>query len=546
MFISKLQLTNFKRFTDLTIDISEVTPSPKLVLLIGANGSGKSCIFDAFEAVSSKVKDNTFLPASYYRKNVASEFQVRAELGDNRIITRQDDNNWPENITATAFYGRSSLRHVPQLTRIALGQMSPQSFENDFDRPRMYIERDNRFENDFEEIAELILEDAFKSEKSALEIQERYIVPINAAFGRIFGEDHRTKLTLLKLIPPLNNKVANISFRKGDSVIHYNYLGNGEKEVFNILINLLVRTPLYQETVYYLDEIDLHLNTKLQYDLLKELVEHWLPDNCQLWTASHSLGFIEYANQVDHAVIVDFDDFDFDQPQTLFPQPKDRYEVFEIAVPKEFLSKVVEGKKIVFAENTDTPFYNGVGIENTIFFTAIDKNDVFFKARNLEYHGLIDRDFLNDAEIQSIRQTYTNLFILNYYSIENYFFHPDNLEEYFQTRQQPFDKSSYMEDLKKCKNKNKNRDLIAMGIISARNSYPFFREHKHAKLRQPFLDNARSILELLQSDDVETFYKVFPAKDYCRQLLERRNLSKEQLSQTEWFKGQLRSCLFRE
>jgi hypothetical protein len=343
------------------------------------------------------------------------------------------------------------------------------------------------------------------------------------------------------LIPPLEEKVADIIFEKGESEVHYNYLGHGEKEVFNILINLMVRTSLYQETIYYLDEIDLHLNTKLQYGLLKELVEHWIPDGCQLWTASHSLGFIEYAKQVSYAVIVDFDAFDFDQPKTLFPQPKDRYEVFEIAVPKEFLSKVVEGKTIVFSENTDTPFYNGVGIENTIFFTAIDKNDVFFKARNLHYHGLIDRDFLNDAEIPLIRHTYPNLFILHYYSIENYFFHPDNLEEYFQIRQQPFDKSLYVKNLTACKEKNK--DFILMGIISARSSYPFFREHEHLKLRQQFLENARSILELLQSDDVETFYQVFPAKDYCRQLLERQNLSKEKLSQTEWFKGQVRTVM---
>ena len=59
MFINKLQLKNFKRFTDLTVDLAPQPPKgvanqedenlPKLVLLIGANGSGKSCIFDAFE-----------------------------------------------------------------------------------------------------------------------------------------------------------------------------------------------------------------------------------------------------------------------------------------------------------------------------------------------------------------------------------------------------------------------------------------------------------------------------------------------------------------
>jgi len=82
---------------------------------------------------------------------------------------------------------------------------------------------------------------------------------------------------------------------------------------------LLSRTPFYQDTIYYLDELDLHLNTKLQYALLKEIVENWIPDGCQLWTASHSLGFIEYANE--HAVIIDFDDLNFDHAQTLFAQP---------------------------------------------------------------------------------------------------------------------------------------------------------------------------------------------------------------------------------
>ena len=48
MFIKKLELKNFKRFTDLTIDFSEEKEVPKLVLLIGANGSGKSCVFDGF------------------------------------------------------------------------------------------------------------------------------------------------------------------------------------------------------------------------------------------------------------------------------------------------------------------------------------------------------------------------------------------------------------------------------------------------------------------------------------------------------------------
>ena len=47
MRISQIHLKNFKRFTDLKINLGE--KSPKLILLIGANGSGKSGVFDAFE-----------------------------------------------------------------------------------------------------------------------------------------------------------------------------------------------------------------------------------------------------------------------------------------------------------------------------------------------------------------------------------------------------------------------------------------------------------------------------------------------------------------
>jgi hypothetical protein len=251
------------------------------------------------------------------------------------------------------------------------------------------------------------------------------------------------------------------------------------------------------------------------------------------------LGFIEYANEADHAVIIDFDDLNFDQPQTLLPQSKNRYEVFEIAVSKEFLSKVIEGKRIVFAENTDTPFYNSLGIKDTIFFTGIDKNDVFFKAKNLHYEGLIDRDFLTHEEIQLIRKTYPNLLILKYYSIENYFYHPDNLAEYYQSRQQPFDKTAYIQRLTESKNANLGK--IVLGIVGARNGYPFFKEHEHAKLRKSFKDNAENLLALLQSNDFEKFYKIWPAKDYGKDLPDRQNLNKDKLSQTLWFKNQIQS-----
>jgi AAA15 family ATPase/GTPase len=147
------------------------------------------------------------------------------------------------------------------------------------------------------------------------------------------------------------------------------------------LVNLLSRGHLYQDTIYFLDEIDLHLNTKLQFNLLKEITENWIPDNCQLWTASHSLGFIEYAKQADFAEIIDFDDLDFDLPRILTPEPKDNPEIYEIAVGKEFLPSLFQQMRIYFVENKDRDIYATLGIANTVFVSDNNRNNVYHKVR---------------------------------------------------------------------------------------------------------------------------------------------------------------------
>ena len=436
-----------------------------------------------------------------------------------------------------SFYGRTSVRQVPKLTRTSLGQ-NQVLFEDDSDRPRTFIERDTRFENDIEKVASLILTDVFSGDTSTAKIRESYINPINAAFENIFGNDESTRIRLISFKPPLEGRTAEILFKKGTSIIPYDYLSSGEKEIFNILLNLLTRGEYFRDTIYFLDEIDLHLNTALQKSLLKEITENWIPASCQLWVASHSLGFIDYANEVEHAAIIDFDNLDFDLPQIISPSAKRAFDVFEIAVSKEFLSNIFEGKNIVFAENKDSFFYNNLKIKDTIFVAANNKAEVFYKVKsNAIYRGLIDTDYLTDNEREQILKSYENLFILKYYSSENYLYHPDNLEEYYKSKGIEFNKEAYIATLRE--EKKLIRDKVLLGVLRARESYSFFREPKPKITR----DSEESVLQMLDSEDFETFYKVFPAKDYGTEIKERQNVNKAELAKTNWFKVKIEEVL---
>ena len=551
MKISRIHLSNFKRFSDLAIE--NIPDSSKLVLLIGTNGSGKSCLFDAFGFIDGIIKKDIAINEEYYwsyfKKKIDLDVSVRITFeNDVEYVVSSDHFKQPD-LTTTTFYGRTSFRQIPRLTRTTLGQKGGVDLEKDSDRPKFFIERDNRFENDIEKITEIILKDLFRSKQSNEQIRQKYIDPINLGLKNIFGSGNGTKLQLMEIIPPLEGKVAQITFQKGDSEFHYNYLSAGEKEVFNLLINLLSRSSLYQDTIYFLDEIDLHLNTKIQFTLLKELTENWIPENCQFWTASHSLGFIEYAKQSEFASIIDFDDLDFDLPRVLIPEPKDNPEIYEIAVGKEFLPALFKHMNVYFVENKDREYYAGIGVDNTVFVSGNDRNNVYHKVRTTEHKGIVDRDFLSDDDIVQIEQNYPSLHVLRYYSIENYMFHPDNLEEYYNRIERLYNKAKYISQLTEAKNLEK--DTFIPSISLKRTEYPYFGEPEYNgnplqnrfKNKKENAEQSAMVGSLLNSDEFESYYKSLPMKSYCTQLPQRQNIPKTELTKTNWFRTQIKSLL---
>jgi hypothetical protein len=529
MFVSKLQLKNFKRFTDLTIDLSSVQPPPRLVLMIGANGSGKSSIFDAFEWLSVGKGSSPHYERPYYRKNkgetTVGEIAFVGGISLRRVNeTAESSGNLPLNF----FYGRSAFRQLPRLTRTAIGGQSI-LLDTDEDRPRQYIEYDQRFENDIDILAERIVQEIFIDRKyDAGEISNRYIEPINQALGRIFKTDPATSLSLEAIFPPLQQKPLRITFRKGQAGIDYDLLSSGEKEILNILINLFIRRESFRDTIYFIDELDVHLNTALQYDLLKEVVENWLPGGCQLWTASHSLGFIQYAKESEHAIVFDFDLLDFDVPHTLLPQFKDTAEIYEIAVPAEVLPSLFKDRQIVVCENQNDSLYQLLGLPRKVFYGVANKNDVYYRVKNNpDLLGLIDRDYMTENEIAAIRQKFPGLFVLEYYAIENYLYHPENIREVLPD----FDVDAYKAEVSQQKKAVFNE--ILLGLRQAHDSYKVPRDEK---LGDPNAD--QTIAAALESDDFEVFYPFFDMKGkFNRQSYAKLNLRESDLARTRWFRA---------
>ena len=548
MHISKLELINFKRFTHLMLE--DIPADTRLVLLIGANGSGKSSVFDAFELLNKVTKGEGASQqwVDYYRKQAKQDFRIVIDqgLGDMEIIGKDPNRDLLRGVN---FYGRSSFRQVPRLIRTKLGD-TQFDFKQDSDRPKYFIDRDERFENDLESITGIILRDFFRAPDAGTKIRERFLDPINRALANIFGAKNGNKLELIEIIPPLEGNIAQVTFRKGNSEFHYNQLSAGEKEVINILINLSSRKESLENAICFFDEIDLHLSTKLQFDLLQEITEHWIPAASQFWTASHSLGFIEYARSSPHAVILDFDDLDYDLPQRLIPVPNDQADVYEIAVGKEFLPALFAGKRLCFVENNDRDYYGSLGLPEVLFASATNRNDVYHQVRNEPAAwGIVDRDFLTDEDIVLIRAQYPRLFVLPLYSIENLMYHPDNLAEYYQAKGQAFDRADYVHRLVEHKNAIKAR--LKISLAHNRTSYPYFSEQEFGSRPQqnrfkPKQENYEESLVLsnwLDSDNFDLWYKVFPMKNYATDLPQRQHIPKPELIKTAWFKHQIEQVL---
>lgn len=354
MRIKGIHIRNFKRFTDL--EIRSIPASAKLIMLAGPNGSGKSSLFDALSLWHrTHWKQNAFFwDEEYHYKKGAIQEPVRPNLGQE--IPQKQQVEFHEEVSILSaeerkggFYFRPAYRNTPEFQVQRLERMVDVKDEIRFNR---MIDNDAAVQSNYQRIASSGVSDLFGGRRPKTifeEYCEEVIGQIRDPLMKLFPD-----LELNDLGDPLLG--GTFRFTKGGSEgFLYKNLSGGEKAAFDLILDMHVKKKEYTNAVFCIDEPEAHMNTRLQARLL-EVLHDMVPDNCQLMLATHSIGMMRRAQDIEKTspgkvVFLDFGGRDFDQAQVIEPtKPTKAFwrQVYQVAL--DDLADLVAPKHLVICE----------------------------------------------------------------------------------------------------------------------------------------------------------------------------------------------------
>ena len=475
MRIKKIQLKNgYKRFLDLTIDLGD-TPK-KIIALIGPNGCGKSSVLDgmlfhnnAHGQIGNKGgKDHEYHSMSktpnYSYQNIVIDFvegsyqTIRDKKGagkENTIFSFRSPYRYNNNLKVIQSKQTTEIR----LNNYGATTSSDLDDKMEENYRRLYIKY-NKFLNESDckpsEAKSKIIGDLNTSIKKCLNIEVSSIGSIEASQGTLYFKkpDHPTEFD-------------------------FNVLSSGEKEVVDILLDLYLRQDEYNDTIFLLDEPELHINTAIQKKLLLE-INRLIGDNCQLWVTTHSIGFLRALQDElkDECQIIQFKDDTNLASETHILTPIKKSigkwkELFEIAL--DDLAHLISPKRIIYCEGKDLPnkkrqelgfdakVFNNIFTEKhheTLFVSSGGNTEPDHRSEialailtkvfsNIEILVLKDRDVSSGREnSENDRQIYLqnnpqNHRILKRWEIENYLYDKEVLQKYCSQIGKVFDEVAY-------------------------------------------------------------------------------------------------------
>ena len=500
MRVKTLKLVGFKRFDDLTIDLG---PTPqKIVALVGPNGCGKSTIFDSFEQQLQSFRNHGSEDEEFYSKFLFYNDDRQNEPYDpQRAINITFDSG---SLNRKSFYIRTSYRFTPKIDVKQLKFMPDILDLND--EPISTIALDERLQSNYQRLL-----------GSAYNTFDQGVKTGDQARAELIGETNNILSNILDIqISSLGNILAGkgqLYFKKGSTIdFPYANLSSGEKEVIDLVVDLVVKSKEYTETVYCIDEPELHLSTAIQRKLLIE-IDKLIPEQCQLWIATHSIGFMRtLQNELkEKSQVIDFskDDY-FTRPcviQPIVPNRRNWMRIFETAL--DDLTDLVSPNRIVYCEGRAEPGLNGMEkgldaqvyenifsntFDDTVFVssggnTELDqRSDMAIQILSKVFKGieilvLKDRDMSSGKPTdESDRQLYlsnnpSNHRVLKRLELENYLFDKEILLRYCKSESLTFCEADYDNFVKDINNQNVKDDTNPIknfcGIQSSISEFKF-------------------------------------------------------------------------
>lgn len=474
MRIKKLRLFNgYKRFHDLTIDLGE-TPS-RIIALVGPNGSGKSSVLDgmlfhhnAHGALGNKGRKD-FLYHSMHSDPSFDYQSVSFELDSGSYQSVRASRAGKEN---TIFSFRSPYRYNANLN-VTHSMAVSEIYLNGYGATSS-SDIDDKMEENYRRLNIKFSKFMHDNDCKPSEAKAKIIEDLNQSIRKCLALE-------IDNIGNIESSQGTLFFKKKHhpNTFSFNVLSSGEKEVVDILLDLYLRQDEYNDTIFLLDEPELHINTSIQKNLLIE-INRLIGENCQIWLTTHSIGFIRALQDElkEECQIIYFED-EFNlasETKTLKPAQKNPMmwrKIFGVAL--DDLTHLLSPKRIVYCEGRDSPgvggrergmdaqAYNSIFNEkypDTLFVssggnTELDQRSdiaiaILSKALpSLEILILKDRDSGSGRCVSAHeRELYLNNNrdhhrMLNRWEIENYLFSKDALISYCANNQLEFDEPAY-------------------------------------------------------------------------------------------------------
>lgn len=476
MFIKKLRFKNdYKRFHDLTIDLGDAPA--RIVALVGPNGCGKSSVLDGLlyhAGAHQSVGSAGNREANYHSMTASSsltwqDVEVQFTTGNFAEVRQLKDQAGKPN---TIFSFRSPYRYNSRL-KVSETRAVSAIRENNYGAGDA-SSLDAKMEDNYRRLYATYNRYRDDNDLRPSEAKAKIIGDLNSSISRCLDLE----------ISSLGNVEGNqgtLYFRKPDhrTQFEFNVLSSGEKEVVDLLLDLYLRKDDYSDTVFLIDEPELHINTSIQGNLLVE-IDRLVGPECQIWLTTHSIGFLRAMQKTmrEKCQIIHFrPEYNLAaEARTLTPikvGPGTWRELFSVAL--DDLTSLISPSTIVYCEGRAEPGPGGrergmdAKVFNNVFaeshpealFTSSGGNTepdqrseialaVLSKVfPTVEIWVLKDRDMASGRSTSEIdRQIYLktnpqNHRILKRWELENYLFDKEVLMAYCAGEGLSFDEASY-------------------------------------------------------------------------------------------------------